>query len=1363
MDPGGDRVVAGDQQRRVDVEFDPIALGVAEDRRGGERADRQRAGRQVVANDLGAVEVDGDAVVAFDPQRQRLVGRRGGRQEERVPEERRVVPDARVPAVDQRRFVAVAETQFRRPRSPRRIVEPGGCPVRRRFDAGEVVAPRRTGGEQRLVGGRDGVGRRVLRDRSSEQPRVGAVGRVIDGLAGRERQRGPGRDVAAVLGRSVDEEFGGVDARVQRRVDGDVVIARVVLQDQFGAAELIDDQRRTLRNVVRPQSVERVDPVLPGAGGRRRPPAVAPPRRFGDHGGVDLRGGLVEQRLDALGRQRALVEERVLDRVGEPQSVFVVGHQLLMQPLRVEIVRRRLVIGVVVRTVAVLAHVAERVFGVVLEEPEALASGAVADAEEVVRPAVVENEIADRGVQVAAVDRNHHVIDQVVDIDQHRQVRVVDARRIEPLHGEVVDVVDERRRDAVGGAGDRGGPQLVPRVGVAVDGLDAFEIVARFDDVVVPCVAAEIRFGVIGVGPFLGLEHAPVLAVEIQVEPRASGVRLAQFALGAAGEQFGDEVVVGIAGGRPGIVLGGPQVELFEGRHAAVAVDRVIQFALAVRPAEVKLEGVFRVEIVAAVTAADSQPRVNLEPGRAVRVDPLGRCRAFPIATVLAGVAVDANLGVEQVVQVGADRDRRDRPQRVFDGRRPLGVDHVRVHPVIDFVGVPRRGPTGRRLIVVALRQHVVQKQVRPRDAGGRHPIGAERRGANDRRRRHVQRPGINGAAGRRRFAAVGRVPDRRRGVGVRERDGLGRVVKTGVPVDRHRGQDAFDGVDVRSGRRRRGEERRPGGIVQPDPRQRRVEQQRRVRRRRVQQLDRQHVRPGDERRRRKRDRFRGNGFAVAAGRRRGGRGRDRRRRVPPRDFDAVDPGDEAVVVPGVQTQRVQRPRVGDVERQPQIGRRGRITDECTGDVGVDDGVRAAAEMGGRQTAAGNVADQPHRIIERRKTAGSGEHLDAGTAGGLEHHQFGRVGAGRKVERLQRVRRGALPVEFRGERSARTGQPQPKTVVAVDAEGVIARRRNLDIGHRPDDELVDVVADRLGGERIVAAEVLAAAGAQIIHRRCRFDRDGLLIRRGRQNRVGVGQRIDDAVKPTGRLSFDIRDLKTRRDDAVADAADGARPRRIVVGRRGPHRRRRRRRHGPARNGERPGGGVIDQRLDHERRAITDVGRLCGEGGRELANHVARVVPQRQIFTTGGQLEIGVQFVAGYRAVFVAGEYDHRLAGRQHGGRERPMIDAGVVVGQLPTAQVDVGGGRVVNLDPVRRIAVLVAEPAGIGGHEFGNDGSGGHHPAAFKHLRDQTAARSTGCRTGASSGGGGESDVAVEERKTHSNPELRGCPIRPSA
>ncbi len=212
------------------------------------------------------------------------------------------------------------------------------------------------------------------RNRAAGKARVGAVERVVDRSVRRvHHQIMTRRDLAAVL-----PEGRGLDTRVKWR-------GRAVAQCRV--AELVEDDAGSGREVVVDDPIDRRLPVRFGV--RRRSFRVTPAGRFGDDRHLDLARPFEQPFRVRFRRNQPLVEETLMDAVGELQPVFGMGHQLLVKPLRVAVLE-----GVAGRPRPVAVHVQvafeQRVLGVVGEEQEPPVAGSVADSVPVVRPVVAE-------------------------------------------------------------------------------------------------------------------------------------------------------------------------------------------------------------------------------------------------------------------------------------------------------------------------------------------------------------------------------------------------------------------------------------------------------------------------------------------------------------------------------------------------------------------------------------------------------------------------------------------------------------------------------------------------------------------------------------------------------------------------------------------------------------------------------------------------------------------------------------------------------------------------------------------------------------------------------------------------------------
>ena len=126
--------------------------------------------------------------------------------------------------------------------------------------------------------------------------------------------------------------------------------------------------------------------------------------------------------------------------------------------------------------------------------------------------------------------------------------------------------------------------------------------------------------------------------------------------------------------------------------------------------------------------------------------------------------------------------------------------------------------------------------------------------------------------------------------------------------------------------------------------------------------------------------------------------------------------------------------------------------------------------------------------------------------------------------------------------------------------------------------------------------------------------------------------------------------------------------------------------------------------------------------------------QREISAATIEREVGVQRRIGTRAVFSRGEnYQPRICLECH-VRKLPQIQIGGRVGQVPAGQIRWRVARVVNLDPVGRFAIVIAQRTTGHGHKFADDRRGIKHLSLFERLEveparaERTSRRARGCR-----------------------------------
>ena len=93
--------------------------------------------------------------------------------------------------------------------------------------------------------------------------------------------------------------------------------------------------------------------------------------------------------------------------------------------------------------------------------------------------------------------------------------------------------------------------------------------------------------------------------------------------------------------------------------------------------------------------------------------------------------------------------------------------------------------------------------------------------------------------------------------------------------------------------------------------------------------------------------------------------------------------------------------------------------------------------------------------------------------------------------------------------------------------------------------------------------------------------------------------------------------------------------------------------------------------------------------------------QGQVFARRGELEIGVELrVVCPGAVFVRGKHHQIAAPGNHLRRELPLGQVVGVVGKIPTGEIHFLRLIVDDLDPIRRISIVVQQGGAVAGHEF---------------------------------------------------------------
>ena len=105
-----------------------------------------------------------------------------------------------------------------------------------------------------------------------------------------------------------------------------------------------------------------------------------------------------------------------------------------------------------------------------------------------------------------------------------------------------------------------------------------------------------------------------------------------------------------------------------------------------------------------------------------------------------------------------------------------------------------------------------------------------------------------------------------------------------------------------------------------------------------------------------------------------------------------------------------------------------------------------------------------------------------------------------------------------------------------------------------------------------------------------------------------------------------------------------------------------------------------------------------------------IVGQQHRFATRFQREIRVQEPTGVDIVtrnLIRSENKQVLAGIERRRWEGPLVELVHVVGQMPSIELHGAGRRVVQFNPVRKIAIPVRQSCIIGRHEFSDQRSYG--------------------------------------------------------
>ena len=220
----------------------------------------------------------------------------------------------------------------------------------------------------------------------------------------------------------------------------------------------------------------------------------------------------------------------------------------------------------------------ERVLGVMgIKRKANIIVGPVTEREEIVR-SIISQEVGQRCVEVAHPECHQHEVDQIIHIDQHRQVCVTHAIAVESLHLVILStLVHEAWIDQIS-------PHIknvLPGIKITVGRLVgiATRAPSGFNRIVVGFISSKISLSVGSLGTFLRHVQPPVNTVNVYMVIATSGVRLSHIPLGVAGKHFAQESIpVWVILECPGIILRGPEVEVVKFIDSFIPENRESQF-----------------------------------------------------------------------------------------------------------------------------------------------------------------------------------------------------------------------------------------------------------------------------------------------------------------------------------------------------------------------------------------------------------------------------------------------------------------------------------------------------------------------------------------------------------------------------------------------------------------------------------------------------------------------------------------------------------------------------------------------------------------------------------------------------------------
>ena len=448
---------------------------------------------------------------------------------------------------------------------------------------------------------------------------------------------------------------------------------------------------------------------------------VSPASRLRGGSELDTRRAFLEASGRRVRGERSIVEEMAMNVVREPQSVF----RVIPEPI-VDLARFAGEVDADTR----VRNALENTFGVPAEEapplPGSTSTGSV--------PVVVVP------VVISAVEVHQHVVDEIVDIEVVRERQVASVVR--------TDRTNERKH-------------LTPGSCVTVDR------VARVERVVFFLLAAHVVRGEGSARALDEVEDSPVETVDVEIHVVAMSRRLAHVRDRVLRPLVADHhsaTPLPAVPVDPRVVVVSTQNQCIETLDGRVREERVTQARRSVVALEQQAKRVLgRAIRVATGATENSHAAVNLEALAAIGVDQLGGASALPADAFSRRVRVDS-ARTEQIVDVRNDGHHGQRDESFTNALgRARDAHDLGIHLVVD---TRSRSPAVRKTRGSPwLGEHVLGKDVRVRlDARRKEPVAQ-----TDRAKRHgrskcgagdLDRLGIDEAVSGCRLAAVESVTD---------------------------------------------------------------------------------------------------------------------------------------------------------------------------------------------------------------------------------------------------------------------------------------------------------------------------------------------------------------------------------------------------------------------------------------------------------------------------------------------------------------------------------------------------------------------------------------------------------------------------